>query len=99
MSESAWEPIDGQLWWPWPLDEAGVTALVRELADRSLVGAFAGGRARAGQTGVGVILGSDPGGGLAVLDAAGEAVPGPDYRMAAQGLALARGGAIEKADL
>ena len=98
MSESAWEPIDGQLWWPWPLDEAGVTALVRELADRSLVGAFAGGRPRAGQTVVGVILARDPAGRVAVLDEAGEAVPGPDYRMAAQGLALALGAAVELDD-
>ncbi|MCG2622324.1 hypothetical protein LVY72_10385 [Arthrobacter sp. I2-34] len=98
MSESAWESIDGQLWWPWPLDEAGVTALVRELADRSLVGAFAGGSPRAGQTVVGVILARDPAGRVAVLDAAGEAVPGPDYRMAAQGLALALGAAVELDD-
>src|SRR5919205_1753618 len=98
MNESVWEPIDGQLWWPCPLDEAGVTALVRELADRSLVGAFAGGKPRAGQTVVGVILARNSDGRVAILDAAGEAVPGPDYRMAAQGLALALGAAVELDD-
>ncbi|NKX55315.1 hypothetical protein [Arthrobacter mobilis] len=98
MSQSAWEPIDGQLWWPWPLDEAGVAALVRELSDRSLLGAFTGGRPRAGQTVVGVVLARDSEGRVAVLDAAGEAVPGPDYRMAAQTLALALGAAVELDD-
>ncbi|NKX52202.1 hypothetical protein HER39_16830, partial [Arthrobacter deserti] len=63
-----------------------------------LVGAFAGGRPRAGQTVVGVILARAAGGRGGVVDAAGGAGPGPGYRRAAQGVALARGAGVELDD-
>jgi len=95
MSAFGWKPVSGQLWWPWPLDESGARALVREFADRTLLGAFAGGNPAAGQTVVEFLLARDPEGRVAVLDTDGAAVAGPDYRMLAQSLSLAAGAAVD----
>ncbi|SDR08421.1 hypothetical protein [Arthrobacter crystallopoietes] len=95
MSESAWEPMTGELWWPWPLDEAGVAALMQEITDRSLLGAFAAGQPEPGQTVVEMLLARNGAGRVAVLGEGGEAVPGPDYRMLAQSFSLALGAAVD----
>jgi hypothetical protein len=95
MNAFGWEPVSGQLWWPWPLDGPGARALLREFADRSLLGAFAAGNPAAGQTVVEFLLARDPSGRVAVLDPEGAAVAGPDYRMLAQSLSLAAGGAVD----
>ena len=60
MNQTGWEPASGQLWWPWPLDEAGVAAFQQQFTNRSLLGAFAGGVPQPGDSVVSVLLAVNP---------------------------------------
>ncbi|MET1153631.1 hypothetical protein [Arthrobacter sp.] len=95
MNQTGWEPASGQLWWPWPLDEAGVAALQQQFTNRSLLGAFAGGVPQPGDSVVSVLLAVNPEQRAAVLDTAGKAVPGPDVTALVRGLSADLGAAVE----